>query len=123
MHKINTLTRDQLLQYPYAFSLDVVALYTSIPPQEAIESVKTRLNAHSFNYHGLKTEHIIKLLETVLKRRIFIFKNILYEQKNGLAMGSRLSGFLATFVMDDLERRTITADLQIGFYARYVDDT
>lgn len=43
-------------------------------------------------------------------------------QTKGLAMGSRLSGVLATLVMDDLERATLTADLAIGIYRRYVDD-
>ena len=37
-------------------------------------------------------------------------------------MGSRLSGILATLVMDDLERSTLTADLSICLYCRYVDD-
>jgi len=37
-------------------------------------------------------------------------------------MGSRLSGILATLVMDDLERRTLTADMNISVYSRYVDD-
>ena len=37
-------------------------------------------------------------------------------------MGIRLSGILATRVMDDLEIMTITTDLSICLFARYVDD-
>ena len=37
-------------------------------------------------------------------------------------MGSRLSCILATLVMGDLERMTITADLTIYLFACYVDD-
>ena len=40
----------------------------------------------------------------------------------GLAIGSRLSGLLATLVMDDLEHSVLTADLSISIYTRYVDD-
>ena len=42
--------------------------------------------------------------------------------KKGLAMGSRLSGILAMLVMDNHEGMTITADLSISLFARYVDD-
>ena len=40
----------------------------------------------------------------------------------GLAMGSRLSDILVTLVTDNLERMTITAELSISFFARFVYD-
>jgi len=123
INKLLSLNRSQLLRHAYPFSLDVVALYTSVPVQDAIRTTVRRLNEKNFHYHGLRPYHIKQLLQTVLQRRIFTFNNKLYEQTNGLAMGSRLSGILATLVMDDLERQTLTSDLRIGLYARYVDDT
>ena len=56
---------------------------------------------------------------------MFHFKQHIFKQKQGLAMGSRLSPILSTLVLDDLERQTIFSNnfLSPLFYARYVDDT
>ena len=62
------------------------------------------------------------ILQAVLSNRRFTINNLQFEQVKGLAMGSRLSGILATLVMDDLERVTITAHLSICLFAYYVDD-
>lgn len=111
------------MKYSYPFSLDVVALYTSVPTNEVILSTVKRLTNIQFNYHGIQPVHVEMILKTILNRRIFRYKENLYEQTSGLAMGNKISGTLATIVMDDLERQTLTADLSIGFYSRYVDDT
>jgi len=122
LHKLRGLSRSTISKGNYPFSLDVTALYTSVPTHEAIRSTITRLEHKNFSYYGLSTNHIEKLLTCVLSNRTFLFNNVLYEQVSGLAMGSRLSGILSTLVMDDLERHTITADLSINLYYRYVDD-
>ena len=62
------------------------------------------------------------ILQAVLSNRRFTFNDQQFEQGKGLAMRNRLSGILATLVKDDLERITITADLSICLFARYVDD-
>ena len=120
--KISRLSRESITQHGYPFSLDVAALYTSVPPQEAIATVTRRLAENNFRYNKMTQEHIGTLLQAVLSNRRFTFNGQQFEQVKGLAMGSRLSGILATLVMDDLERKTITADLNIALYARYVDD-
>ena len=63
------------------------------------------------------------ILQAVLSNRRFTFNNQKFEQVKGLAIGSRLSGILATLVMDVLEKMTITADVSICLFARYVNDT
>jgi len=122
IQKIQQFANHKSSKMKYPFSLDVVSLYTSIPTQEAILTVKTRLSTQGFNYNGITVDHVSRLLETILSNRLFSYDNQLYEQCSGLAMGSPLSGLLSTLVMDDLERRTLTADLAIDLYYRYVDD-
>ena len=122
MERISRLPEQSIRENGYPFSLDVAALYTSVPPQEAIKTVTQRLTNRQFSYHGLTVFHINKILSCILSNRRFKFNNIQFEQVQGLAMGSRLSGILSTLVMDDLEKQTITADLRISVYARYVDD-
>jgi len=122
IEKIKEFSITNRTKSKYPFSLDVVSLYTSIPIPEAINSVTTRLQSRGFNYNGLRSMHITNLLTCILANRHFTYDDQLYEQCNGLAMGSPLSGLLSTLVMDDLERRTLTADLSIDLYHRYVDD-
>ena len=97
-------------------------MYTSIPVYEAINLTVSRLEESNFNYHGINSSDIKTLLRKILSNMCFNFKGRIFKQTHGLAMGSRLSGLLATVFMDSLERQVITTH-QIPFYRRYVDDT
>ena len=46
----------------------------------------------------------------------------IFQQIRGLAMGSRLSGTLATLAMDRFERNNIYDTIRPVVYSRYVDD-
>ena len=57
---------------------------------------------------------------------MFSFSNQLYEQLDGVSMGSSLGPVLANIIMTELENVLIKDLLDTGtiaFYARYVDDT
>ena len=70
--------------------------------------------------------HLYKLISDVCKKTTFSFNNQLYEQLDGVSMGSSLGPILANIIMTELEN-VLTKDLldigTIAFYARYVDDT
>ena len=70
--------------------------------------------------------HLYKLISDVCKKTTFSFNNQLYEQLDGVSMGSSLGPILANIIMTELEN-ILTKDLldigTIAFYARYVDDT
>ena len=67
-----------------------------------------------------------KLILDSCTKNTFTFNGDLYEQVDGVSMGSSLGPVLANIIMADLERNIIEPLLQDGtlkFYARYVDDT
>ena len=105
-------------------SLDVKAMYTNIPINEAISTAVTYLEEHRTNLNGLTLDNVRVLLNFVLTHNIFEFNNKFYHQILGLAMGSKIAPFLAILVLDKLEKTSIYADtsLSIGYYKRYVDD-
>ena len=56
----------------------------------------------------------------------FTFNNVLYEQVNGVSMGSSLGPVLANVLMTEFEKEVVQELVSNGtlpFYIRYVDDT
>ena len=102
-------------------------MYTNIPVKETITILKDNL-IHSAKLNKQKIEEIITLLQITLKQNYFTFNNQFYNQDEGLAMGSPLSGLLADIYLNHFENKHILSKLNqqqknIVFYARYVDDT
>ena len=59
-------------------------------------------------------------------KRAFTFNGVIYEQKDGVCMGSSLGRLLANVIMTDLEEKVmkpLTDNNTIKFYAIYVGDT
>nr|VZI31451.1 unnamed protein product [Spirometra erinaceieuropaei] len=103
-------------------SFDVVSLFTSIPPDLAIDTLDGLLREkYDETDQKLKRVHIIELLELCLKT-FFTFNGQVYEQKKGTPMGSPLSGLIAEAVLQRLER-LVFSSYPPKFWARYVDDT
>ena len=118
---IKNLNQSTTQTYNYPYSLDVVALYTSIPPQDAINIIQNRLKNKTFNYFGLNSNNIELLLKCVLVNTYFVFNNKTYRQISGLPMGNCLSGTLAIIFMDELEKKVLLNNT-VGLYKRYIDD-
>ena len=107
-------------------SFDVVALYPSVPQEEALRVFEDEL----LQDRDLKTKtpitasKLMKLFRTCLKKTYFVFNQNLYLQIDGLAIGASSSVFLAELFMMKLERSAIESFAhppEIWF--RYVDDT
>ena len=64
-----------------------------------------------------------ELLEIASKNQLFQFEGKLYEQINGVAMGSPLGPLMANAFMCHIEENMIEKRLMPNFYKRYVDDT
>ncbi|BHF63008.1 hypothetical protein SprV_0200599700 [Sparganum proliferum] len=94
-------------------SFDVVALFSSIPHDLAIECVAQHLQENPIE---IPTQHIIELL------KICQFDNKFYQQVKGTPMGSPISGLLAELVLQRLEKEVFQA-LSPKVWLRYVDDT
>ena len=64
---MNTATRQQH-QYPYSF--DVVSLYTSIPPEEAILNAKEIMERRDFKPYGFVILDLTSLLHIILRNTL-----------------------------------------------------
>ena len=65
-----------------------------------------------------------KLLIGACTKNSFIFINKVYEQKDGVSMGSPLGPVLANMIMAELEEKVtkrFADDVTIMLYGRYVD--
>ena len=58
------------------------------------------------------------------KDNIFLFNGLLYQQVDGVAMGSPLGPLLANIFMSHVEKLLFNSDLkkEVNFWVRYVDD-
>ena len=83
-------------------SLDVISLYTNIPIDLAMRSIKSRWTQIK-NFTSLSETNFIEAAELCLNHTYFKYKDKNYFQKVGVAMGSPLSAPIANLVMEDLE--------------------
>ena len=90
-------------------SHDVVSLFTNTPIQSTLEIVKRRLEEDEelSDRTNLEVSDILELLEFVLTTTYFTFRNEVYKQVFGAAMGSPVSPVVAEFFMEELERMAI----------------
>ena len=107
-------------------SYDVSALFTSVPVDQALNSIKDLLEKD----HTLKertvmaVSDIILLLEFCLKNTYFSFKYQFYEQVEGAAMGPPVSPIVANLYMEYLEQKALSTPPNTSrFWHRFVDDT
>ena len=63
------------------------------------------------------------MLEVSTKNQLFQFQGALYEQVDGVAMGSPLRPLMANAFMCNIEEQFTNQNKMPAFYKRYVDDT
>ena len=107
-------------------SYDIVALYPSVPQNEAIDLLNDLLhndqNLHEATH--MTPTQIIQLFKTIVKQTYFMFNQTLYVQIDGLAIGAATSGFAANIFMEQLEKKALaTFTAPPDLWLRYVDDT
>ena len=105
----------------YPCSFDIKSMYTSIPIQNAIENVKTKLENHNV-CRKITIQNIESLLTVILQNTYFEFDKKIYKQIDGLPMGSSLSGLLAILYVDSIERSALQSMPTSILFHRYVDD-
>jgi len=72
---------------------------------------------------NLQKEQLAKLLEIATTKQLFQFNGQLYEQVDGLAVGSPLGPLMANVFMCHLEDKLTRDGVIPALYRRYVDDT
>ena len=107
-------------------SFDIKSLFTNVPFDEAINIATGSLfPENDVSLLGLTFEVFQKLLQFAVKNLLFIFNNQLYQQIDGVAMGSPLGPTLANLFLCHHETKgLINRPLEFipAFYKRYIDD-
>ena len=106
-------------------SFDIASLFTSIPVDETIEIISNHLFAHCMYFEGFDHLQFTKLLSLSVRNCHFIFNGRIYQQIDGVAMGSPLGPLFANIFLSFHEKSWLPncpASFKPLLYQRYVDD-
>ena len=110
------------------FSLDVEALYPSVPIHKGITAVtRLLLNNRDIETYGISIQKIREMLRLVADNYYIQFNGQIYRQTKGLPMGAHYSPVVAIIYLDEIEKkalRKVKEEMGIEpiIYRRYVDD-
>ena len=101
-------------------TLDVTSLYTRIPWQEGIDTVLESVQECD---PKVNIELLQETLYYILENNYFTFNRLIYRQKHGTSMGSRMAVKYANIYMGrKFEKTMIGSTLRPHFYCRLIDD-
>ena len=106
-------------------SLDVDSLFTNIPLEETINICTNLLYNNEDVIEGINKSEFKNLLSLATQESYFIFNDVLYKQKDGVAMGSPLGPTMANVFLSFYEVKWLEQcpkEFKPAFYRRYVDD-
>ena len=122
-HLINILNNLTMQCRMLLCTLDITSLYTNIPHNEGIQSIKETLAIHRTPNNLPHNSYIIELLEVALTNNHFEFSGKHYNQVSGTAMGSKLAPYNANFFVTKFEEKYVyTYPLQPKLWKRFIDD-
>jgi hypothetical protein len=107
-------------------SFDITNLYTNIPVDETIRLILNYLyDIEAPPSNVIKRIDMQKLLNFATKKSHFLFNGKVYDQKDGVSMGSPLAPLLAEIFLQDFEKKHLPSFKEMGivYWKRYVDDT
>jgi len=101
---------------------DVKAMYTSIPLKRAKQTTMQALQ--SVDREKCSYEGLVALMDFVLDNNYFLFQGRLYQQMNGIAMGTACAPAVANIYAATFEEISMPLWKEYGliFYVRYIDD-
>ena len=118
-----TLYPDEVIITSY----DVTTLFTSIPPNDAINITKEYLESDTTlkDRTALSIDDIIECVELCLQTTYFSNNGRYYRQMHGCSMGAPISPILANLVMEWFEQKALTSytGTTPRLWLRFVDDT
>ena len=106
-------------------SLDVDALFTSLPLTETIDICVNELYKDKDVVQNFTKSEMKQLLNLASKDTLFLFDGVYYNQIDGVAMGSPLGPHFANAFMNYHEKIWLDEcplDFKPKYYKRYVDD-
>ena len=109
-------------------SFDIKSLYTKVPLAEVIEDIVAKVYSESAPSPFFVNSEIPKItfkhmLQTC-SESIFLYKDSVYKQHDGLSMGSPLAPLMANWFVAKIEDQIFKRNISCApkFYRRYVDD-
>ena len=105
-------------------SFDIESLYTNIPLKETIEICINKIFNNTNTFLNFDKKQFKSLLETITNNTFFTFNNKLYQQIDGIAMGSPIAPTLANIFLCQFENewlKNCPVDFTPAFYR--MDDT
>ena len=102
-------------------SYDAVSLFTNVPLEDTIDICNKTLYHHEICAPALGEKDFADLMRKVTSGVKFSFDNVMYQQCDGVAMGSPLGPVLADIFVGYHES-LIPADQWPYLYGRFVDD-
>ena len=110
-----------LPRHCYLFTLDVKSLYTNIPINEGIDTVK--LFFERFPDPKRPDQHLLDLMRICLCNHEFMFNNNRYLQRWGTAMGTPFAPNYANLYLSEWENLCyLNYCTTPYFWVRYIDD-
>ena len=112
------------LNNKFLISLDIQSLFSNIPLKETINLAVDTILKHNANF-PIKKIDLAKLFSIATSETHFLFQGNIYDQIDGVSMGSPLAPVLANLFMgfnEDLWLKDYK-NSKVRFYKRYVDDT
>ena len=106
-------------------SLDFDLLFTNIPLEETINICTNLLYNNVDVIESINKSEFENLLSLATQESCFMFNDILYKQKDGVAMGSPLGPTMANIFLSFYEMKWLEQcpnEFKPVFYRRYVDD-
>ena len=108
-------------------SFDIESLFTNIPLQETLDIILRLLFPnHNDTFQGFNKKDFKSLLELATSASSFLFNDKLYEQVDGVAMGSACGPTLDNIFLCYFEEKWLShcpVQFKPFLYRRYVDDT
>ncbi len=104
-------------------SFDIKSLFTNVPLTETLKLVADELYDSDLESPPIERKIFEELLRKATRKVQFSFDGCMYEQVDGVAMGSPLGPILANIFVGFHERRLFQNINEPLVYFRYVDDT
>jgi hypothetical protein len=121
---INLIEKEKIFHKDYTFiSADIASLYTNIDTKFGVKMIQEFLQEADVPSNRIKL--IIELLTFVMDNSYLSFKNEIYHQIDGTAMGTPTAPTYADIIVYMSERNFIKKSFTSGvlvFYKRYLDD-
>ena len=120
VQEINTID----LSNKFMASFDVASLFTNISLKESIDLAVSYIIEGSTKLKFSRAE-LVKMLSIATSQTHFLFNGKVYDQIDGVAMGSPLAPVLANLFLGHHENMWLQnyQGPSVPFYRRYVDDT